>query len=119
MEKFKDTYKLMMKVIHYNISPMGSEKQPKLAKVDLLYAWMSRSVIDIADYMWEVMVNFTEKAHKQANMPLIAYVIWTQVRMSSVGVYLRVRHFKNKKWTMSIYVSKFGYGYGDTLNSYF
>ncbi|GFZ19353.1 hypothetical protein Acr_28g0000580 [Actinidia rufa] len=64
---------------------MGSEKQPKLAKVELLYAMMSRPVIDIADYMWEVMVDFRE------NMPLVAYVIWTQVRVSGVGVYLWLR----------------------------
>ncbi|XP_057470680.1 uncharacterized protein LOC130759555 [Actinidia eriantha] len=72
--KFKPGYKLMTKIIHYNISPTRSEKELKLADAEFLYVMMNSFVIDIADYILMEMVTFKEKAMRRANLPFVAMV---------------------------------------------
>ncbi|GFZ01004.1 hypothetical protein Acr_14g0006390 [Actinidia rufa] len=48
-EKFKPEYKLMTKIIHYNIAPTRSEKELKLADVEFLYVMMNSVIIDVAE----------------------------------------------------------------------
>ena len=37
----KDKYKIMNKVIHYNLHPKGSEKQPSITDIEFLHIMMS------------------------------------------------------------------------------
>ena len=47
--KMKLDYKLMMKIIHYNIAPTRSEKKLKLADVVFFYIMINFIVLDVAE----------------------------------------------------------------------
>ena len=72
--KFKPEYKLMTKIIHYNISPTRSEKELKLADAEFLYVMMNSVVIDVAECILNEMILFKEKAPSRANMPFMAMI---------------------------------------------
>ena len=44
----KPKYKLMMKIINYNIAPTRSKKELKLADVEFLYIMINSIVLDVA-----------------------------------------------------------------------
>ena len=50
----------MTKVIHYNISLGGYEKQLKRVEVEFLYMMMSSAIIDIGQYIWTELAEFKE-----------------------------------------------------------
>ena len=73
--KFKAEYKLMTKVIHYNLSPRGSEKLLKLSEAEFLYVMMNSAiVVDFAQFIWNEMAAFKEHSPKNANLPFVAMV---------------------------------------------
>ena len=46
--QIKPEYKLMTKIIHFNIAPTRSEKELKLSDVEFLYVIINLIVIDVA-----------------------------------------------------------------------
>ena len=72
--KFKPEYKLMTKIIHYNIAPTRSEKELKLADAEFLYVMMNSVIIDVAECILNEMIFFKEKAPSRANMPFVAMI---------------------------------------------
>ncbi|GFY96810.1 hypothetical protein Acr_11g0011160 [Actinidia rufa] len=72
--KFKPEYKLMTKIIHYNIAPTWSEKELKLADAEFLYVMMNSVIIDVAECILNEMIFFKEKAPSRANMPFVAMI---------------------------------------------
>ncbi|GFZ06461.1 hypothetical protein Acr_18g0006310 [Actinidia rufa] len=73
--KFKAEYKLMTKVIHYNLSLRGSKKLLKLAEAEFLYVMMNPAiVVDFAQYIWNEMAAFKEHPPKNANLPFVKMV---------------------------------------------
>lgn len=73
--KFKAEYKLMTKVIHYNLSPRGSEKLLKLSEAEFLYVMMNPAiVVDFAQYIWNELAAFKEHSPKNANFPFVKMV---------------------------------------------
>ena len=55
--KFKPEYKLMTKIIHYNIFPTWSEKELKLADAEFLYVMMNSVVIDVVECIMNEMIS--------------------------------------------------------------
>ncbi|XP_057481142.1 uncharacterized protein LOC130768164 [Actinidia eriantha] len=72
--KFKPEYKLMTKIIHYNIAPTRSEKELKLADAEFLYVMMNSVIFDVAECILNEMIFFKEKAPSRANMPFVAMI---------------------------------------------
>ncbi|XP_057491373.1 uncharacterized protein LOC130777106 [Actinidia eriantha] len=72
--KFKPEYKLMTKIIHYNIAPTRSEKELKLADAEFLYVIMNSVIFDVAECILNEMIFFKEKAPSRANMPFVAMI---------------------------------------------
>ncbi|XP_057465634.1 uncharacterized protein LOC130755258 isoform X2 [Actinidia eriantha] len=68
MGMLKDKYRIMNKIIHYNIHPKGSEKQPGIANIEFLHIMMSGMHFDVAEYMWEMIREFRTSTSK-CNMP--------------------------------------------------
>ncbi|XP_057510020.1 uncharacterized protein LOC130792514 [Actinidia eriantha] len=64
----KDKYRIMNKIIHYNIHPKGSEKEPGIADIEFLHIMMSGMHFDVAEYMWEMIREFRTVTSKR-NMP--------------------------------------------------
>ena len=77
MGKFQAKYKLMAKVIHYNISPRGFEKVLNLAEEKFLYVMMSPSIVNIAYYIWIELVEFKEQSPLRANLLFVAMITTT------------------------------------------
>ena len=75
LEKFKLEYKLMTKIIHFNISPTRSKKELKLADEEFLYIMMKSVVIDMAECILNEIIAFKEKALTRANMPFVAMIL--------------------------------------------
>lgn len=72
--KMKLDYKLMMKIIHYNIAPTRSEKKLKLADVVFFYIMINFIVLDVAECIWNEMVAFKKKSPPRSIMPFVAMV---------------------------------------------
>ncbi|PSS30232.1 Ribosomal RNA small subunit methyltransferase [Actinidia chinensis var. chinensis] len=64
----KNKYRIMNKIIHYNLHPMGSEKQPGITDIEFLHIMMSGMCFDVAGYMWEIIQVFRTISSKR-NMP--------------------------------------------------
>ncbi|GFY87495.1 hypothetical protein Acr_05g0011340 [Actinidia rufa] len=64
----KDKYRIMNKIIHYNLHPKGSEKQPSITNIEFLHIMMSGICFDVAGYMWEIIQVFRTILSKR-NMP--------------------------------------------------
>ena len=54
----KDRYRIMNKIIHYNIHPKGSKKKPGMADIEFRHIMMSGMHFDVAEYMWEMIREF-------------------------------------------------------------
>ncbi|GFZ11399.1 hypothetical protein Acr_22g0007970 [Actinidia rufa] len=72
--QMKPEYKLMTKIIHYNIARTRSEKELKLADTEFLYIMMNSIAIDVAECIWNEMVAFKEKSPPRSSMPFVAMV---------------------------------------------
>ena len=77
----KPEYKLMTKIIYYNIAPTRFEKELELADAKFLYIMMNSVVIDVTECIWNEMVIFKEKSPPRSNMPFVAtkwleYGLW-------------------------------------------
>ena len=72
--QMKLEYKLMTKIIHYNIVPTRYEKELKLVDAEFLYIMMNSIVLDVAKCIWNEMVAFKEKYPPRSNMPFVAMV---------------------------------------------
>ncbi|PSR88435.1 PRAME family member 9/15 like [Actinidia chinensis var. chinensis] len=64
----KDKYRIMNKIMHYNIHPKGSEKQPGMADIEFLHIMMSGIRFDVVEYMREMIREFRTMTSKH-NMP--------------------------------------------------
>ena len=71
----KPEYKLITKIIHYNVAPTRSEKEHKLADAEFLYIMMNSIMLDVAECIWNEMVTFKEKSPSMSNMPFVAMVL--------------------------------------------
>ena len=54
----KDMYRIMNKIIHYNLHSKGSEKQPVITDIKFLHIMMSDMHFDVAGYMWKMIQEF-------------------------------------------------------------
>ena len=70
----KPEYKLMPKIIHYNIALTRSEKEFKLSNAEFLYIMTNSIMIDVVECIWNKMVAFKEKSPPSSNMLFVAIV---------------------------------------------
>ncbi|KAI8535463.1 hypothetical protein RHMOL_Rhmol10G0176400 [Rhododendron molle] len=73
--KLRLTFRLINKLVHYNLYPHDSESTPSLNDGTLLFVFSrSEEKVDWAARIWDVMANFKDKGLSNANSPFPAMI---------------------------------------------
>ncbi|KAG5531442.1 hypothetical protein RHGRI_026154 [Rhododendron griersonianum] len=73
--KLRLTFRLINKLVHYNLNPHGSESTPSLNDGTLLFVFSrSEEKVDWAARIWDVMADFKNKGLSNANIPFSAMI---------------------------------------------
>ncbi|KAG5554122.1 hypothetical protein RHGRI_011858 [Rhododendron griersonianum] len=73
--KLRLTFRLINKLVHYNLNPHGSESTPSLNDGTLLFVFSrSEEKVDWAARIWDVMADFKDKGLSNANIPFPAMI---------------------------------------------
>lgn len=68
--KFKEEYKLINQVVHFNLNPQGIENHPSLKDGKLLYAFMQLdTVIDWSAFIFKQLIEFKANVSPSTRMP--------------------------------------------------
>lgn len=68
--KFREKYRVVNQVVHYNINPRGTENKPSNEEGEMLYAFMNpKFVCDWAKYIYGQMVDFKVYVALNTRMP--------------------------------------------------
>ncbi|KAF7143343.1 hypothetical protein RHSIM_Rhsim05G0131600 [Rhododendron simsii] len=73
--KLRPAFRLINKLVHFNLNPHGSEATPSLKDGTLLFVFSrSEEKVDWAAQIWDVMANFKDKGPSNANIPFPAMI---------------------------------------------
>ncbi|KAF7145443.1 hypothetical protein RHSIM_Rhsim04G0210400 [Rhododendron simsii] len=74
--KLFEKFRVINKVVHYNLFPHGSEKRPRKEDGEIIFVFgSSEEVVDWAKFIWNQMVKFrTRPGPSRANIPFPAMV---------------------------------------------
>lgn len=74
--KLFEKYRVINKVVHYNLFPHGSEKRPRKEDGEVLFVFgSSEEVVDWALFIWREMVKFRQQSGpSKPNIPFLAMV---------------------------------------------
>ncbi|KAF7149096.1 hypothetical protein RHSIM_Rhsim03G0124700 [Rhododendron simsii] len=68
--KLRDLYRVINKVVHYNLHPHGSEKKPSARDGKILYVFgKDDEKVDWSKWIWGEMKKFREKGTQRGNIP--------------------------------------------------
>ncbi|KAF7138848.1 hypothetical protein RHSIM_Rhsim07G0164300 [Rhododendron simsii] len=74
--KLFEKYRVIKKVVHYNLFPHGSEKQPRKEDGEVIFVFgSSEEVVDCALFIWREIVRFNQwSGPSKPNIPFPAMV---------------------------------------------